>query len=279
MSEEMVCPLCLGPTKGSCSGCGLSLEPDGIWRPLCPERRELSYPEHGNEACAEIEARSFWFRHRNRVIASVVGRYPPAGVLWDVGGGNGFVAEHLASSGFPTAVLEPGGVGCANARARGVESVVCSAIEDLEVSGVMPAVGLFDVLEHLEDAGRVLEQIRRLLVPRGRLYLTVPSYQLLWSQRDVDAGHRRRYRRETLELELLAAGFGVLQSSYFFLPLLLPMLVSRRLLRARASGTSEGVLPASVSRAVELLLQGEILAMGLHPIPWGCSLITVCEKV
>ncbi len=32
---------------------------------------QVSYPAHGNAACLAIEDRSFWFRHRNRVIPAL----------------------------------------------------------------------------------------------------------------------------------------------------------------------------------------------------------------
>ena len=53
---------------------GLERRADGIW--FARRQAPVSYPEHGNAACLQIEDRSFWFRHRNRCIASVVtGRF------------------------------------------------------------------------------------------------------------------------------------------------------------------------------------------------------------
>lgn len=39
---------------------------DGIY--YAAESGVISYPEEGNEACFELEDRSFWFRHRNARI-------------------------------------------------------------------------------------------------------------------------------------------------------------------------------------------------------------------
>jgi hypothetical protein len=49
----------------------------------------MSFPEHGNAACLQVEDRSFWFRHRNRRVESAVRRFAPKGALPDIGGGNG----------------------------------------------------------------------------------------------------------------------------------------------------------------------------------------------
>src|SRR5690606_38954022 len=84
----------------------------------------VSYPEAGHGACFDIEDASFWFRHRNEAISAMVRRHPPDGLLLDVGGGNGYVAQRLVRDGWPVALLEPGVQGATNARLqRGLERV------------------------------------------------------------------------------------------------------------------------------------------------------------
>ena len=58
---------------------------------------------------------------------------------------------------------------------------------------------LLDVLEHTEDTD-VLAEARRVVRPRGRVLTAVPAHQWLWSDRDLVAGHRRRYSRAGLRL-------------------------------------------------------------------------------
>jgi hypothetical protein len=73
---------------------------DGIY--FAAESGAISYPEEGNEACFEVEDRSFWFRYRNACIAEMVRNFPPEGKgpIFDVGGGNGFVAKGLMDAGW-----------------------------------------------------------------------------------------------------------------------------------------------------------------------------------
>src|SRR5688572_19077691 len=85
---------------------GLRLDPAGYW--VGPGHDGLSYPEQGNDAYFQIEDDSFWFQHRNQVIVEAVRSFPPAGPIFDVGGGNGCVAHALQKAGFPTVVVEPG---------------------------------------------------------------------------------------------------------------------------------------------------------------------------
>lgn len=190
---------------------------DGIWS--CRDAATVSYPAEGHDRCFEVEDGSFWFRHRNDCIVAAARRYPPpgGGAIVDVGGGNGYVSAGLARAGFDVVLVEPGRAGAENARRRGLERVICARIEDVRFdSASVPACGLFDVLEHVEDDRGFLVALRELLQPGGRLYLTVPAYRALWSRDDELAGHFRRYRLAGLTASLREAGFEVELASYFF---------------------------------------------------------------
>lgn len=177
----------------------------------------VSYPKEGNAACFSIEENSFWFRHRNEVICTAVRRFPPAGPVFDIGGGNGYVSLGLVEAGFAAVVVEPGRTGAANACRRGLRNVVCSTIEDAAFpEQSIDAIGLFDVLEHIPDDQAFLGSLRRLLRPGAKLYLTVPAFQWLWSRDDVHAGHYRRYTTRSLEATFRAAGFESEYLTYFF---------------------------------------------------------------
>ncbi len=198
-----------------------NLEPmaDGVWG--CRSQSPISYPEWGNEACFQVEDSSFWFRHRNACILEAVRQYPPPGPLFDVGGGNGYVAKSMQDAGFEVVLVEPGAVGAGNARRRGIQYVVRATLEDAGfLPDSLPAIGLFDVVEHMEDDGKFLEKIRFHLSANGRVYLTVPAYQSLWSHEDIVAGHHRRYSRRALRELLVEAGFAVefLTGFFQFLP-------------------------------------------------------------
>ena len=108
---------------------GLKLADDGIW--YSQDNQNISYPSEGNENCFAVEDSSFWFRHRNNCIASIVKTYPPEdnGTIFDIGGGNGFVSFALANAGFNVALLEPGSVGASNAKKRGLKNVICATTD------------------------------------------------------------------------------------------------------------------------------------------------------
>ena len=133
-------------------------------------------PRAGNADCLRVEDTSFWFRHRNRCIVSVVRRFSPDATFFDIGGGNGFVARGLMDAGVDCALIEPGIDGALAAHARGVDPVICATLEDAGIRpGSVAAAGMFDVLEHIEDENAALSEVRKLLASGGRLFLTVPG--------------------------------------------------------------------------------------------------------
>ena len=189
----------------------------GLWRAAAVDVGRLSYPTAQNAACFRLEDASFWFTHRNRCIVTAARRFPPDGFILDVGGGNGVVAQALIAAGYETALLEPGSVGAQNAKTgRGLPTVINATIGEAAIRhGSVPNIGLFDVLEHIEDDAAFVRQLREILRPGGLLYVTVPSFNWLWSMADVDAMHYRRYSRRSFT-DVLAGGFEVLYSTYLF---------------------------------------------------------------
>lgn len=267
------------------AGAALEERASGLW--VSGQHEAFSYPEAGNDACFRIEDGSFWFRHRNACISAVVRRLPPAGLFVDVGGGNGFVAQGLTEAGFDVALVEPGWAGAQHAWERGVRPVICATLERAGFAEhSIGGIGIFDVLEHIEDDVAFLRDLRRHLDPDGRLYLAVPAFQLLWSADDTAAGHFRRYSPSTLRRAIDRAGFAVEYLSGMFAWLPLPVFLRRslpsRLGRRDAVASSvdvEHVLPRnSLGRVLEALLRRErewITRGGSLPI--GGSFIAVAR--
>jgi SAM-dependent methyltransferase len=248
---------------------GLELDQDGIWYSSSPDR--VSYPQTGNDASFAIEDASFWFRHRNDCITSVVRQFPPPadGPIFDVGGGNGFVTRGLVNAGFNAVLVEPGPAGATNARRRGIEHVICATTDKAQFEPrSLPAVGLFDVIEHIDDDVSFLKSIRPLMRDDGMLYATVPAYRALWSEEDDYAGHFRRHTISSISRVAEAAGFDVQFASYIFRFLPPPMFLLRVLpyrfgikkqpataqVVAREHATAGGV----AVRVLETLLKSEL---------------------
>lgn len=208
----------------------LTKDQAGIWK--AKEDSTVSYPDDGHGICFQLEDNSFWFRHRNSCIISLVKKFPPLnkGIIFDVGGGNGFVSLALEKSGFNVALVEPGITGALNAKKRGVSNVICASTDTAAfMPNSMPAIGLFDVLEHIENDSLFLDSVSKLLLPGGMLYITVPALSLLWSEEDEHAGHFRRYSLSGIKELIENSGFSILFASYMFSCLTLPIFLFRSL--------------------------------------------------
>jgi hypothetical protein len=201
---------------------------NGIW--FSNNKREISYPETGNANFLEIEKNSFWFPHRNNCIVEAVKLYSKNEVFFDIGGGNGFVAKGLETNNFKTVLVEPGLKGCMNAKERGLENIVCSTLEDAGIkTNSCRAIGLFDVVEHIDDDIGFLKSTYDVLDNNGVIYLTVPSYKFLWSYEDEHVGHFRRYTVSQMENKLKSIGFETVYATYIFSFLPIPIFLFRTL--------------------------------------------------
>jgi len=258
---------------------GLARDPAGYW--IAPEEVAVSFPEGGHDACMSFEESSFWFAHRNRVIAAAVRRYPAAnGPLFDVGAGNGYVARALEQAGFPTIAIEPRPAGAANAVSRHVSHVVRGSLPSSAFRhGTAGGIGLFDVVEHVEDDRAFLSSMRPYLKSGGRVYLTVPAFPWLWSSNDDRAGHFRRYTLATLREALAASGFRVDFATYFFSWLPLPVLLFRTLRRdnSQERASKQHRLGGATLRKIaehSLAFEAKRVARGAT-IPFGGSCLAV----
>jgi 2-polyprenyl-3-methyl-5-hydroxy-6-metoxy-1,4-benzoquinol methylase len=201
---------------------------DGIW--YSSNSRKLSYPDESHDDCFEIEENSFWFHHRNNCLLSVIRKYSPDSMFFDVGGGNGYVSKVIEDAKIPTVLVEPGRLGALNARKRNLENIFCGTISDLKgLSGQIPAIGTFDVIEHIEDDDAFVKEVYQLLKNDGTFFVTVPAFQILWSDEDTDAGHFRRYSRKKIVALLKKNNFEVVYSTYLFSFLTLPLFFIRTL--------------------------------------------------
>jgi hypothetical protein len=270
----------------------LLLRNDGIYYASGSEA--ISYPEEANDACFEVEDRSFWFQHRNACIVEMVRNFPSdgRGPIFDVGGGNGFVAKGLLDAGWDVVLLEPGPAGARNSKKRGLPHVICATTQSAGFSsGTLPAIGVFDVVEHIENDLGFLRHLNDLLVAGGMLYLTVPAFQCLWSLEDIDAGHFRRYSLKRMEKKLIQAGFEVAYSTYIFQWLVVPVVLFRVLpyrlgLRGKNKNGSEKAQRDHVlkeglaSKMIRNLLQSEQgMIEAKVRLPFGGSCMVAARKM
>ncbi len=235
------------------------------------------------------DERHWWYRGRRRIVGDAIAalRLPSGVRALDAGCGSGRMLDELAARPEVAAVagldLSPEGV--ALARRRGHADVREGRVEELPWPDAAFALVLsLDVIEHTADDRATLRELRRVTRPDGRLLVTVPAYQALWSRHDVVNGHRRRYDRAMLRALAAESGWTVERLTSFN-TLLLPVAALVRLAQRRnadrpvdADHRSELELaPAPLNRMLELPLRIEAtwLRGGRRTLPAGLSLLAV----
>jgi SAM-dependent methyltransferase len=235
---------------------------------------------------AELEHGSFWFRARSRLIVWALRRYfPRARSLFEIGCGTGFVLESMRQA-FPRLSivggdLYPQGLEHASARLPELDFLQLDA-RRIPYEREFDVIGAFDVLEHITEDRRVLEQMHTALKPGGGILLTVPQHPWLWSAIDDYGEHKRRYRRAELVAKVSASGFSIKRITSF-VSLLLPAMAAMRLRARQRSGpldpTRELVTPRFLTAVLERVMDVErsIITRGAD-IPFGGSLLMVANR-
>lgn len=201
---------------------------DGICYPL-KDIAHISFPKDAHEHLSHFEDQSFWFAHRNKIIRGVITKYKSSGLFFDIGGGNGYVAKMLChQKNIVPVMIEPFLSGCLKAKSRGVKNIVCSDFASLKFAEKMKLVGLFDVIEHIEDDDNFIKKISESMQKNGLIFATVPAFQFLWSKIDEESGHYRRYTLRNFVYLFEQNDFEILHKKYFFTYLVPLMLLIRR---------------------------------------------------
>ena len=144
------------------------------------------------------------------------------------------------------------------------------------------AVGAFDVLEHIELDKEALREWRRVLKPGGKLLITVPAYQWLWSQHDTSLHHFRRYTKMNLWRKLEDESLEIRRISYAIV-FSFPLVAGFRILKSLSRGevtehTSYVAMPKIINELFIKLLQVESWAHRWVNFPFGTSVLAVSEK-
>lgn len=238
---------------------------------------------HGGSASIELTD-YWWYRVRSQLLQTILRRYveDPARVL-DVGSADGPSVSWLAAREIKVALdIDP----------RGLEagSGVCGSAMQLPFpDATFEVVSAFDVIEHCEPEDVVVAELARVLVPGGRLLLSVPAYQWAWSDFDEENGHHRRYTRTRAVAAVEAEGLEVVRASYAFaatFPLFAVERATRRFKQAvRRHGRqrpADVVAVPEVSRVADRLLTWlgglDDGVLRRHDLPFGSSVVVAARK-
>jgi len=217
---------------------------------------------------------SWWYQGRTAVITSILRRLHVRGEegILDFGAGYGAMREPLSAFGPDVYAFEPDGPASVESRKRGYTKVFETADEAL--SRRYGLVGLFDVVEHIEDDRAFLSRLRSSVDEGGHVAITVPAYQWLWSVHDVNNHHFRRYTKRRLVTLLQDVGYEIDYAGYWNAVLLLPAAILRVLgMTGESALSGRGFIDALFLA----IIRAEALFARFIPLPFGVSVIVVAH--
>lgn len=231
---------------------------------------------------AALDQRHWWYRARREVIAALIRRRvrPVADArILEVGCGTGHNLDMLREFGSVDALeVDETARGLAERRlGKPAFSAPLPELSDIP-NAHYDLVAAFDVVEHIPDDRAAIGGIARLLRPGGRLVLTVPAHQWMWSAHDVVNHHQRRYSKRALK-RLIEASPLKLEAIGYFNSLLFPVAVAERL-ASKLRGKEDANLslpPEPLNQALERVFAAERALIGRVPLPPGLSLFAVAS--
>lgn len=271
-----------------CSNCGYSpseYHEHLAFSPALAEANDGFSPAYFTQL-AQREARSFWFRSRNRLVIWALRRYfREAKNFLEIGCGTGFVLSGIQRE-FPELKLTGSeifieGLEIAGQRLHGVELFQMDA-RHIPFESEFDVIGGFDVLEHIEEDETVLLRMFHATKPGGGIILTVPQHRFLWSVVDDYAFHKRRYTRKELVKKLERAGFKIVRVTSF-VSLILPFMMLSRLKSQSSKDNFDPLAELEIGHHLDLALEKimgverSLIESGFS-FPTGGSLLAIAKR-
>ncbi len=227
----------------------------------------------------------WWSVGRRALVNKLWKRYGDLGnepVVLDIGCGPGATLKELGKVGRSYG-LDISGTALKYCRERGIDSVCMGEASNLPYHDeLFDLVISVDVLEHVEDDVGAIREMCRVTKPGGVIIFTVPAFQFLWSRRDEQCHHLRRYRLGEVKKKTAEAGLQILKATYINLPLLVPLFLlikGGHLLRRNPSMKMDYVVvPPPVNKVLGFVVRAEARWLSLADLPLGTSICCVALK-
>jgi SAM-dependent methyltransferase len=237
-----------------------------------------------------IEKRHWWWEGRRQILRQSI--YPEEKNLkvLDIGCGTGetltFLQSYLKSptlygiDNSPTAIKF--------AKSRGHKNILKVNAKNLPFkANTFDYILLLDVIEHLKDDIAILKEAKRVLKKTGKIIITAPSLQFIWSEHDTAQGHYRRYTRHKIIDISHRAGLTISRISYFNFILSPPIILIRLLSRLKPFkklGKYDSDLNFNIAQKnllndfLKKLFVTEILLTRYISYPIGISIFSIMHK-
>lgn len=203
--------------------------------------------------------------------------------LLDVGAGNGLFLKFFKSEGFDVSgyELEHALVDKmhTDAELKGV-SIAQADITRLEGKPLYDVVIASDVIEHIQEHEKAVQNLWKFVAPGGRLVITVPAHMHLYGKRDIAWGHFRRYDKQMLQSVVSRLEKANVETMTFWnFPGYFIYFFFEKILQKQVNETVR-YSNSLASRIIRSFFQTELkMEESVGGLPWGLTLVAVVRKV
>ncbi len=221
--------------------------------------------------------RHWWWQARVEFVTQWIDQLnlPANGDVLDVGCGGGWGFDRWKQYGQVFGV-EPNEV---LVKLAGADSshIYCGPFDrDYQPATRFKLILMLDVLEHLADPQSAIEHALDLLVPQGKLLITVPAMPCLWTTHDDLNHHYVRYTKASLAAVSTQAGLKIERSKYFFHWLtMVKLLVRCKETVMSSKPESPSIPPAWLNACLFKLSMAEQRLPSAVALPFGSSIVCV----
>ena len=232
-----------------------------------------------------VETQHWWFVARRKIIETVIQKLDLAkdSHILDAGCGNGDNLAFLSKYGELVA-MERDDHALIKAQARQVAKVFKGELPDKippDINKAKDLIVLLDVLEHIDDDAAALLALRSCLKDNGKIIITVPAYQFLWTQRNEQHHHKRRYTVKRVKKLFENNGWQLDYISYFnffLFPLALVDRIKQKILPSIEDSDLK-MPPKLINYIFEKIFSFESRLIGHCVFPFGLSIMIVAKKI
>jgi len=143
------------------------------------------FPSNAFDNLVKLEEISFWFRARKIIIQNILNNYIGKNKNYkflEIGCGNGYILEDLIDYQYQLVGSDIFINALINARKRLPDTVELIQMDALNIpfENTFDIIGAFDVIEHIDDDEKVIQEVFKALKPNGYFLITIPQYKWLW---------------------------------------------------------------------------------------------------